>query len=297
MAMTDRDRKVLLIVVAFVLVAASWFLLISPKRAAVAEAQTARDNAAKELETAKQAEIAVKAVKIEKPEDYAKLIKLGAAIPTDDDFESLLVQFNDIANDANVEFSNLAASGGQAGAGSTAAVGGSSCDTAPGAAPATEIAPSAATGAASTAATGSTAQTWVGKSKEKAQDAAAATEAHDAAVQAASCASAPTLADLSAQAAGLTSIDYTLTFKGSFFDLDTMFGDILGLVKTHNGQVKVNGRLLDITTISLAIDSFPNLTASVQMTGYMLPAQAAAAATPAAPAAPAGTPAASTAGQ
>jgi hypothetical protein len=293
MSMTERDRKVLMGVIALVVLGACWFLLIAPKRSAVAEAQTAKDNAVTELETAKQAEIAAKAVKVEKPEEYAKLIKLGAAIPVDEDFESLLVQFNDIANENDVQFANLATSGAASGGGPTAAVGGSSCDS-----PADAAGASAATGATSTPATGSTAQTWVGASKAKAQNAAAASDARNAEIKAAICAASPTLADLSAQAAGLTTINYTLTFKGSFFDLDTMFGDILGMVKAHNGKVSVNGRLLDITSINLASEAFPMLTANVQMTGYKLPsAAAAAAAAPAAPAAPAGTPAATTTGK
>ncbi len=301
MGMTERDRKVMAAALVLVVLGAFWFLIISPKRTAVAEAEKAKQDAQASLDTAKQAEIAAKAVKKEKPEEYAKLIKLGAAIPTNDDFASLLVQIDDISNDANVQFVDLTASTTAGGGGSTDGVGGSSCEPEGGASGATGVPsadPSAATGATgSSAPAGATAQTWVGRDKAKAQDAAADANARNAATSdAAACATAPTLADLSAQAAGLDKYSYTLTFKGSFFNLDTMFGDLLGLVKTHNGRVTVNGRLLDINSINLAVSEFPQLSATVQMTGYSMPLGGSAAAAPAAPAAP-GVPAASTTGQ
>lgn len=293
MAMTERDRKVFMVVIALVIIGALWFLMIAPKRAAVAEAEKSKQDAQAALDSAKQAQAAAKAIKIDKPEAYAKVIKLGAAIPADDDFSSLLVQVNDIADDADVSFQNFTMAAGAGDAGATAGVGGSSCDAgASGAAGATPATPAPAP--APTGGTGSTAETWVGKSRDKAKDARAATEASDQAAAQLSCDTSPTLADLSAQAAGLPVYHYTLTFKGSFFDLDTMFGDLLGMVRTHNGKVTVNGRLLDITSINLSLQEFPQLSAAVQMTGYSMPNQAQAATAPTAPIPPAGTPAAST---
>lgn len=299
MAMTERDRKVLMVVIALVVLGACWFLLIKPKREAVSAAETARNSAQSALETAKQAEVAAKSIKLAKPQQYAKLIKLGAAVPVDDDFASLLVQISDLADDSNVQFRNLAVGAAAGGAGPTGAVGGTSCDqgaTGGGAtAPAAATTPTSSTGGSGS--TGSTAQTWVGRDKEKAEQAAAAANARNAAAMAASCAAAPTLTDLSAKAAGLTTYNYSLTFKGSFFNLDTMLGSLLGLVKTHNGRVTVNGRLLDISSMTYTVESFPILNANVQLTGYSAAAGAATTdgGSPAAGAGtPAGTPAATT---
>jgi hypothetical protein len=272
MAMTERDRKVMIVVVALALLGAFWFLVISPKRSALAEAKQAKADAQAQLDTAIQAETAAKTVKVEKPEAYAKLIKLGAAIPVDDDFESLLVQVNDLSDGADVEFSSLSASSAAAASGVTSAVGGSVCDpegtgatgAAAGATPAAPASP--ATGATGT--TGSTAQTWVGRSREKAQNAAAEAEARN---QAVSCASAPTLVDLSAQAAGLDSYKYQLIFSGSYFNLTSLVCDLLAMVKTRNGKVSVTGRLLDVNTITMTVTEFPLLNASVQLTGYSMP--------------------------
>jgi hypothetical protein len=73
------------------------------------------------------------------------------------------------------------------------------------------------------------------------------------------------------------------------------------MVTVHNAHVGVSGRLLDINSIAMSVTSFPDLTATVQMTSYILPATEATegaaadgAATPAAAAAPAAVPAAAT---
>lgn len=291
MGMTDRDRKVLMAVLALLAVAGMYFMLIRPKMTAVSEANTAKQEAQTALDTANQAEAAAKAVKLEKPEHYAKLIRLGAAIPTDDDFASLLVQIDGLSLDNDVSLRDLQVSAGGAGAGPTAAVGGTSCDDT-GATGATAVAAPAPTPAAG--ATGSTAQTFVGKSKDKAKDAAADAEARNAAAQLEACAAAPSLADLSAKAAGLATNTYMMSFRGSFFDLDTFFGKLLGMVSTHNGKVKVKGRLLDITQINLSVTEFPQLSANVQLTGYTIPPGGIPTAAPPAAAPPAGTPAANT---
>ncbi len=291
MGMTDRDRKVLMAVLVLLLIGGLWFMLIKPKQAAVSEANAAKQEAQAALDSANAAEAAAKAVKLEKPEHYAKLVRLGAAIPADDDFASLLVQIDGLGLDHDVKLRDLAVAPGAAG-GATAAVGGTSCED-PGASGQTGEAASAP---ASTPATGSTSETWVGKSKDKAEDAAATAAARNAQT-AALCAKSATLADLSAKAAGLESTTYTLSFRGSFFDLDTFFGKLLGLVRTHNGKVTVNGRLLDITQINLSVQEFPMLSAAVQVTGYMIPAGGLPTQTPEAPAPPpAGTPAADTGG-
>lgn len=297
MAMTDRDKKVLAAVLVLVVLGAFWFLVLGSKRNAVAEAEQAKTDAQTQLETAQQAAAAAQVVKEAKPEPYAKLIKLGAAIPATDDFTGVMIQMNDIADKANVQFQDLAMVLGAGDGGATEGVGGSSCDVTPEAGatppPAAGEDPTGAGGpaAGTTGEVGSTAETFVGKSRDRAEDATEKANARIAATQAA-CAAAPTLADLSAQAAGLKMYNLNLTFKGSFFNLDSMFGQLLGMVSKRNGKLNVSGRLLDIRSINLTIAEFPLLSASVVMTGYSI--DTAAAAAPAAPAAPEGTPAATT---
>jgi hypothetical protein len=297
--MTERDRKVLIGVIVAVVLGGFWMLVLGPKRAAVSEAQVGKQEAQAALDTATAAEAAAKNVKIAKPVEYSKLLRLGKAIPVDDDFASLLVQVSDLSDDADVSFIDLAAAQGANGGGATGSVGASTCDA--GATGATGAAATPATGATPPAgasgASGSTAETFVGKDRDDAKNAAATSDSTSAAhssasVDAANCASAPTLADLSAQAAGLTSYQYSLTFKGSFFNLDSILAELLDLVKVHNAKVTAVGRLLDIKSVDISVDEFPQLHASVQMTGYSMPPAGSAAAAGATPAT--GTPAAAT---
>lgn len=296
MAMTDRDKKVLAAVIALIVIGGFWFLLLKPKQAAISAANQRKQEAQTALDSATAAEAAAKSIKVAKPLSYAKLVRLGTAVPADSDFESVLVQINDAANSAGVEMNNLSVAA-NVDAGATGVAGSSTCEAEPGASGATGAAPAAAPAAAG--ATGSTSQTWVGQSRDKAQDAAADTNAASNASASASadapelsCDAAPTLADLSAQAAGLNRYSYTLTFRGSFFDLNRLLSKLMDMVKTQNGRVNVTGRLFDIKQMSYALDEFPALTASVQLTGYSMPVGGAPAAATPAPAT--GTPAATT---
>lgn len=268
MGMTDRDKKVLAIVAAIVVLGGYWFLVLGKKRSAIKEAEAAQVAAQAELAAAQTAEAAALKVAKVKPAAYSRLLRLGKAIPVDEDFESLLVQVSDVTEDAGVMFVSLQAADGNAP--NVGATGSTTCDSgasggASGAAPAA----SPATGpTGSTGASGSTAQSGFGKAVDKAE---AARDAANAASKAAECATAPTLTDIAAKAAGLQAEAYTLVFNGSFYDLKDVYNGLLDFVTVNNAKVGVTGRLLDINSISMAVSTFPFLTANVQMTGYKLP--------------------------
>lgn len=278
MGMTARDQKVLAVVVALVVLGGYWFLVVGKKKAAIADAQEAQIAAQAELDSAKAAESAALTVAKVKPAAYSRLLRLGKAIPADKDFESLLVQVNNITVDSLVSFVSLSAAPS-----STEAVkpGGASetttCDVtgaSGGASGATAAAPaSPATGATGT--TGSTAVSSVGQNRDAAKGAVGASDgantATENAANAVSCDNSPTLTDIAAGTAGLKSESYTFTFTGSFYRLKDVYNGLLDMVKVRNGRVSVTGRLLDINSISMSIATFPELTATVQMTGYKLP--------------------------
>jgi hypothetical protein len=278
MGMTERDQKVLAFVVAFVVLGGFWFLVVHKKQAAIKTAQEAQISAQADLDASKAAETEALGVAKVKPVAYSRLLRLGKAVPADNDFESLLVQVNDVTADAGVNFVSLTA------APSTAteigATGSTTCD-ATGASGATggasgAVAATPTTGATgTTGASGSTAQTWVGKDRDKAKGAVAASDgansSSSAAASAVDCANSPSLTDIAATAAGLESETYSLNFTGSFYDLKDVYNGLMDMVKVNNGRVKVTGRLLDINSIAMSVSTFPDLTASVQMTGYKLP--------------------------
>ncbi|MGK2879122.1 MAG: hypothetical protein ACSLFF_11210 [Solirubrobacterales bacterium] len=273
MGMTERDKKVLAIVGVIVLLGGFWFLVIGKKRTEVAEAQTGRDAAQQRLTAAIANEQAGKSAKKAYPVSYSRVLRMGKAIPVDADFASLLVQINDVSDDAKVNFVSLsvadaaaapAGAGGGATAGTTAA-GATTCDAGTGA--------TGATGASAPAGP-SPAQSAVGSQVNNANAGAAAGSAdaaRAAGAKAEDCAAAPTLTDIAALSAGLRKKAYNFTFTGNFFNLNEVFEGLLKMVKVQNGRVKVTGRLLDISTMDIKIKSFPTLEATVVMTGYVLP--------------------------
>jgi hypothetical protein len=273
MGMTERDRKVLAVVVVLLVLGGFWFFVVGKKRSAIKEANKALTSAQASLAQAKAAENQARIAAKVKPAAYSKLLRLGKAIPVDSDFQSLLVQINNVTDDSNVNFLNLAASEpGTANA--NGATGETTCDQLGASGGASAPAASPATGP-----TGSTAQTFVGRGRDKAQAAVATSQQEQAQQEAASkaieCSKSPTLTDITAKVAGLQSQTLTLTFSGSFFNLQSVFDGIYDLVEVHNGRVNATGRLLDINQISLSVESFPSLTASVIMTAYQQPASAA----------------------
>ena len=291
MGMTPRDRKLLAIFAVLILLGGYWFLVLGKKKSAVADAEAAKTAAQTELDNAKTAEAAGKLQKKRYPVSYSRLVKLGKAIPEGSDYASLVVQVNDVAEQSGVRFESLMSTEGApdtninvTGLQTTCGEGGSTAATgATGA--------SAATGA--TGATGPTqANTGVGQAINDANAAAGAAGSsaeQSANASAEDCSQAPSLTDLAAQAAGLELRTFTFKFKGSFFNLHEVLSNLMDLVRTNNGKVKVTGRLLQINMITLGSNDFPDISADIEMTGYSLPDDASATAG-ASPAAPAGAP-------
>jgi Tfp pilus assembly protein PilO len=74
--------------------------------------------------------------------------------------------------------------------------------------------------------------------------------------------------------AGLAVMPYTLTFRGSFFQLADFIHGLDSLVKTKNSKVDVTGRLITISSFDLKADSnkgFPDLEASFTVTTFLVP--------------------------
>jgi Tfp pilus assembly protein PilO len=73
--------------------------------------------------------------------------------------------------------------------------------------------------------------------------------------------------------AGLAAMPYTLTFNGSFFKMADFIKGLDSLVKSHNEEVAVDGRLITINGFSLVAgpNDFPSLTATFSVTTYLTP--------------------------
>jgi Tfp pilus assembly protein PilO len=73
-------------------------------------------------------------------------------------------------------------------------------------------------------------------------------------------------------AEGLDEIPVELTFDGRFFALSDLFKSVQRFVRTADGKLDVNGRLIRIDKFSFDTGSFPNITAQISATVYAAPA-------------------------
>src|SRR3954452_15210140 len=98
--------------------AAFWFLALAPQREQAAKLQTDISAKQGEVATAKAALAGYEQSRAGYKSNYATLVRLGKAVPEDDEVRSLIVQLDDPARGTGVDFSTI-----QVGGGSTAAAG------------------------------------------------------------------------------------------------------------------------------------------------------------------------------
>lgn len=74
--------------------------------------------------------------------------------------------------------------------------------------------------------------------------------------------------------AGLPTVPFTFTFRGNFFHLANFFDRLERFVVATNRSVSVSGRLMSLNAISIAPASsgFPQMTATISATTYLVPA-------------------------
>jgi Tfp pilus assembly protein PilO len=111
-----RTNKILIVVVALAgSVCAFYFLALAPKREQIAtlDGQIATKQA--ELDQVRQTLATYESAKASYEANYAKLARVGKAIPADDDVRSLLVQLESAADRTDVDFQNIELGSGLAG--------------------------------------------------------------------------------------------------------------------------------------------------------------------------------------
>jgi type II secretion system (T2SS) protein M len=245
MTLTDRDRKILVVLVPLLVLAAYWFLVLSPKRQEAAElgeqltqVESDRDAAVAQAQQVSSSRQGFK-------QDYAAMVTLGKAIPSTVDMPSLLVQLDRAAAGTDIEFDRVSA-------GERVAA------TAPAGDSGTSPQGDAAAG-------GTPASTGAGQAAEQADAAGGASDARNAAAGAdapAGSTSAPTVLD---------SVPLEFTFTGSFFRLADFFHDLKRFVHLRDDGVHVNGRLMTINSLILKPAGFPRIEAQVTATVFLSP--------------------------
>lgn len=271
MTLSDRDRKMAIVIVPIVLVVAFWFLIFSPKRqeATKAEAEVAKQE--KRRDTAQSAASQAASAKNAFASDYTEVIRLGKAIPSQVDMPGLLVQLDNAAAGTGIEFTKIATGEREDATGTTPTP----------ASPSTTGSPSS-TGTPA-AAGGETAQSGPGTAAESANNAAAKSDTTNGKTDSASGGGSggtqgtPTAAVGSAAVTpppGLETVPLTLQFDGNFFNLADFFHRVKRLVKVINNNVVVSGRLVTVEGVKYTSDpqSFPALKAELKATIYLAPA-------------------------
>jgi hypothetical protein len=256
MTLTPRDQKLMTILLPVVMIAAYWFLLLSPQRKEASKlgeevtlAETARDEAVAKSQ-------GVTSAKGDFATDFAEVLRVGKAIPTTVDMPALLVQLDKAADGTGIEFKSVKA-GTRTQAqppppapapaeGEPADAGGEDAESAPGE-------------AAETAAEGT--------------ETADAASAESGADPASTGTAAPGTPDATGSTTpGLDTVPLDFTFEGDFFELADFFHKLKRFVHVRNDRIVVGGRLMTIDSFTLSMDDgFPNLTAMMTATVYLSP--------------------------
>lgn len=284
MNVSERDKKILMIIIPLVVVLGYWFVLFAPERKAAADAGKTLQAEQARLSEAQSRASTVQAAKASFADDYAAVVALGKAIPTSVDMPSLLVQLEQAAQGTGIEFKGVTVGERAAAAGSAA----------PAAAPTGT--PGAPDPSAPTAPSGDPAQSAPGAAAGTAQagvDAATTPPADPAAAGAAP--TDPAAAGAVPAESALEQVSLEFTFKGDFFALADFFHSLKRFVFVDGDRVRVRGRLMTINSVEYLTDAntFPELNATVSASVFLTPKAegATAGATPTGPeAAPAAAP-------
>jgi type II secretory pathway component PulM len=153
--MSTRDRTILIVACIAVALVAPYLLVISPKRQQVKKLDSKLSAVQSQLQTVQAQLAAGNQARAAFASSYTTLVRLGEAVPTDDNTPSLIYQLQAAAKSSKVDFQGMTFNAGTAGAapatptptGSSSAAGGSS-SAAGGASAAATLPPGATVGPA-----------------------------------------------------------------------------------------------------------------------------------------------------
>jgi hypothetical protein len=271
--LTDRDRRIVLILLPVVVLIAYWFLLLGPKRD---DLKTARD----EQHAAEQArdQAVAQANQLEKAResfaaDYAAVVRLGKAIPEQVDAPSLLVQLDRASHGTHIDFDSVTF--GARGTAALPTVTTTQAPAQPGGNAAAGGAPAATGLGRATEAAGNT----VTQANQAGQAAGGTTTTDTTATTTATTTDTTATATPATTDSALDSVALTFNFRGTYFDLADFFHRLKRFVYVANSQVFVRGRLLTIDTLTFApgggttngTTSSGDLTATMGATIYLSP--------------------------
>jgi Tfp pilus assembly protein PilO len=113
--MTRTNRLLLAVVAVAAAAAAFYFLALAPKRDEVVRLDADISTKQAELDQAKQSLVTYEKARASYKANYTTLVRLGKAVPSDDDIRSLMVQLQNAAVGTGVDFEKIELASGFAG--------------------------------------------------------------------------------------------------------------------------------------------------------------------------------------
>jgi Tfp pilus assembly protein PilO len=270
-----KDKVILASLALVGLLAAFYFMVLSPKREKASELGDEITQLQASIDQQKEIASFAEAARQDFPRFYGRLVVLGKAVPDQADQASTIVQLSQIASRTGVEFRSIKVSEG--GAGADVAAPPATAPTTPptgeaGAAPSTGTTATPSEGTTTTPSDGSTAG---GSTPEGSTATPTATSTGPAPATEAAAASLPIGATVGP--AGLPILPYDLSFQGSFFDIASFMSGVDSLVHLgeDGGQIVANGRLLTVDGFSLkplpTLSGEQELKVTFTVTTYVVP--------------------------
>jgi len=108
---TKKTPLLIAVVATAAAIAAFWFLALAPKRDEVTKLDGQIATKQSELQTAQQTLAGYQKSKANYSKNYTEVVRLGKAVPEDDDVRSLLVQMDSQADGTNVDFRTITVGG------------------------------------------------------------------------------------------------------------------------------------------------------------------------------------------
>lgn len=251
MSVSRNDRMFLLVIPVVVAVIAFWFMVLAPKQDKAKKLDQQLTELQSSVESQQQAAEAGLAARKHFRSDYHQLVVMGKAVPVDDETASLLVQLNTISHAAGTSFRKI--------------------DLAQGATSSATATPAPTTPAPTTSSDSSSSDSSSSDSSTSSSSVPATTTAAPATESAAAL--LPIGATVGS--AGLPTLPYSLTFRGSYHQIADFLEGVDGLVKSGKGTVAANGRLVTVDSFDMAPaeNGAPGaLDVVVNVTTYVTPA-------------------------
>lgn len=131
--MTKNKTLLIAVVATAAAIAAFWFLALAPKREEATALEGKISTKQSELQSAQQTLAAYRKAKAGYAKNYATVVRLGKAVPGDDDVRSLLVQLDAEAGGTGVDFRTIQVGSASAPSGAPATTGTTTTPPPPGA--------------------------------------------------------------------------------------------------------------------------------------------------------------------